>query len=126
MSELGATEFEISQALDINRVTLWRWKQEYPEFCNAIKIGSEPANNRVEASLYQRAIGYSHEAEKIFINDGEIVRAEYIQHYPPDTAAAFIWLKNRCPDRWRNTQPDNDGDADGSRKIVLVNDPDSD
>jgi hypothetical protein len=24
------------------------------------------------------------------------------KHYPPDTAAAIIWLKNRQPERWRD------------------------
>ena len=38
--------------------------------------------------------------------DGTEVKSEHIVHYtehfPPDTAAAFIWLKNRQPHRWRD------------------------
>ena len=26
------------------------------------------------------------------------------EHCPPDVSAAFIWLKNRDPDRWRDVQ----------------------
>jgi hypothetical protein len=28
----------------------------------------------------------------------------YEEHCPPDVGAAFIWLKNRDPDRWRDVQ----------------------
>jgi hypothetical protein len=32
------------------------------------------------------------------------VVVHYIEHCPPDVGAAFIWLKNRDPDRWRDVQ----------------------
>jgi hypothetical protein len=32
------------------------------------------------------------------------VVVHYTEHCPPDVAAAFIWLKNRDPDRWRDVQ----------------------
>jgi hypothetical protein len=28
----------------------------------------------------------------------------YTEHCPPDVGAAFIWLKNRDPERWRDVQ----------------------
>ena len=34
----------------------------------------------------------------------EVVQVPFIEHYPPDTTAAIFWLKNRRPDRWRDTQ----------------------
>lgn len=101
MAKLGATEFEISQELGIGAATLRRWKVNYPEFAEALLIGKEPADNRMEYSLYQRGLGYSHLEEKHFVIDGKIVTIETVKHYPPDTAAAFIWLQNRRPDIWR-------------------------
>jgi hypothetical protein len=32
------------------------------------------------------------------------VVVHYIEHCPPDVGAAFIWLKNRDPERWRDVQ----------------------
>jgi len=32
------------------------------------------------------------------------VYARYVQHYPPDTTAASLWLRNRQPDKWRDRQ----------------------
>ena len=57
----------------------------------------------VERSLYQRAVGYNVNAEKIFYNrrTGEVVRVPYIKHVPPDVTAALSWLRNRDPQNWR-------------------------
>jgi len=65
--------------------------------------GREEADAKVAASLYHRANGYSHKAEKIaFDKDGNELRAEYVEHYPPDTASMIFWLKNRRHDLWKN------------------------
>jgi hypothetical protein len=32
------------------------------------------------------------------------VVVHYMEHVPADVGAAFIWLKNRDPDRWRDVQ----------------------
>jgi hypothetical protein len=53
-----------------------------------------------------RANGYNYEAVKVFMPAGakQPVVVHYIEHCPPDVAAAFIWLKNRDPERWRDSQ----------------------
>lgn len=101
---LGATDVEIADILDIATSTLYLWKVMHPEFSEAIKAGKEIADSRVERSLYQKAIGYTFESEKIFNNSGEIVRAPTREHVPPDTTAGIFWLKNRKPDEWRDKQ----------------------
>jgi hypothetical protein len=40
--------------------TLYRWKLEYPEFSRVFKLGKAAADDRVERSLYSRAVGYSY------------------------------------------------------------------
>jgi hypothetical protein len=58
--------------------------------------GKAEADNRVERSLYERANGYSYDAFKIFrTKDGDIIRAPYREHVPPDITACIFWLKNR-------------------------------
>lgn len=73
-----------------------------PGFAAAIKRGRANADAQVEKSLHARAIGYSHPEDKIFCSEGTIITAATTKHYPPDTAAAFIWLKNRKPGEWRD------------------------
>ena len=105
MAKLGAIDEEIADELNIGITTLERYKESYPEFRGALKLGKEVADARVERSLYQRAIGYSHPAVKAFMTrDGKIVEHHYIEHYPPDPTSMIWWLKNRRPDRWRDVQ----------------------
>jgi hypothetical protein len=55
-------------------------------------------------SLYNRANGYSYEAEKIFCDkNGKVTRVPYREHVPPDVTAWIFWLKNRDPAHWRAT-----------------------
>ena len=93
-ARFGAIEDEIADELKISPGTLDNWKKTKPEFLSALKAGKEASDDRIERSLYQRAIGYSHPAVKVFITrDGKIVEHKYIEHYPPDTTAALFWLE---------------------------------
>ena len=94
---LGATEIQLADFFDVNESTIWRWKQTYPDFCNAIKVGKEIADQNVERSLYRKAMGYEFESEKIFCQDGAIVRASTREFVPPSDTAMIFWLKNRKP-----------------------------
>jgi hypothetical protein len=74
------------------------------EFLRTLKAGKEVADARVERSLYNRAVGYSYDSEKIFMPAGakEPVRVPIVVHVPPDVTAQIFWLKNRDPARWRD------------------------
>lgn len=111
LCRLGLTDVEIADILDIAVSTLNNWKAEHPEFMEALKEGKSEADARVVESLYHRAIGYSHDAEKVFQFQGTVVRAPYREHYPPDTTAAIFWLKNRQPDKWRDVHKHEHGAA---------------
>lgn len=99
---LGATDVELADFFGIHVATLYRWKIEFPKFCEAIKSAKDVADERVERSLYQRAIGYTFESEKVFQFQGAIVRAATREHVPPDTTAMIFWLKNRRSADWRD------------------------
>ena len=67
------------------------------------KAGKAEADVRVERSLYQRAVGYSYDAVKIFCDkNGKVTRVPYREHVPPDFTAHIFWLKNRDPAHWRD------------------------
>lgn len=100
----GATNREVADYLGVTEVTLWRWRAEYPEFCNALKTGKDAADERVIQSLYRRATGYSFNALKIMQYEGVPIEVPYVEHVPPDTTAAIFWLKNRRRDEWRDKQ----------------------
>lgn len=104
MCRMGAVDKDLAEAFGVSIATIKIWRGEHPDFAEACAIGKEAADDMVERALFHRAIGYEHPSEKIFNNNGTVVRAETIEHYPPDTAAAFIWLKNRRPKKWRDKQ----------------------
>ncbi len=99
---LGATDKRLAELFEVSEVTLNAWKKEHPEFLKSLKEGKELADANVASSLYHRAIGYSHAEDDIRALNGGIVITPTIKHYPPDTAAATLWLKNRQPQVWRD------------------------
>jgi hypothetical protein len=101
--ERGLTDFEIADVLDVSPATLYRWKLQYPNFARVFKLGKAAADDRVERSLYSRAIGYDYLAEKAAMTRHGQRTMRYRAHIPPDTAAAVWYLKNRRPDRWRDS-----------------------
>lgn len=121
---LHATDAKIAEFLGVNDATVNRWKLEHPEFCEALKNGKERADAEIARSLYQRAKGYSHETVKILtVSDGNgqgshVEKVPYTEHYPPDTAAAIIWLKNRQPKQWRDKQDVEVGVTDDLAELI--------
>lgn len=102
MCEQGAIDRELAFAFKVSLSTLKEWKHVHPEFSTALKAGKEVADERVKDSLYQRAVGYSYDSEKIMQHQGKPVRVPCVEHVPPDTTAAIFWLKNRKPEEWRD------------------------
>jgi hypothetical protein len=106
LCSLGATDIEIADFFEKDVRTIYRWKHDHPEFCQALNAGKDKADDRVVHSLYQRAVGYEQEAVKIFMPAGakNPVYAPYREKIAPDTTAAIFWLKNRRRDDWRDRQ----------------------
>ncbi len=99
---LGVTDKDIAHFFDVSEQTVNAWKNDYPEFSESIKNGKEIADANVVKSLYHRAIGYEHPEDQIFQHQGKPVVVPTIKHYPPETAAAIFWLKNRQSRQWRD------------------------
>ena len=99
LAGFGLTIPQMSSFLNISSVTFAAYQKD-AKFLNAVKKGKLKADTEVVKSLYFRALGYSHPDVHITNYLGEVIITPIIKHYPPDTAACFIWLKNRCG--WRD------------------------
>lgn len=99
---LGAIDEELAEFFEVSVTTIKSWKSNHPGFLAAIKKGKIAADSKVAERLYERAMGYSHPETHVSNFKGEITKTELTKHYPPDTVAAFIWLKNRQPEKWRD------------------------
>lgn len=113
---LGATDAEVADFYDVDVRTIYRWKNTHDDFCQALKAGKEQADDRVERSLYHKAIGYEQEEVKIFMPAGadKPVYAPFIAKIAPDTTAAIFWLKNRRKDDWRDRHDHTHANPDGT------------
>ena len=115
---LGATNADLADFFKVSIRTIERWSVEHEDFCRATKEAKEFADASVERSLYQRAVGYTFDSEKIFNGKDGIVRAETREHVPPDVTAQIFWLKNRQKDRWRDKQEiEHSGSVDLTRRM---------
>lgn len=104
LCNLGATNEDLADFFAVSIRTIIRWTTEHEEFCHAVKEAKEVADQRVERSLYQRAVGYTFDSEKVFNGKDGIVRTDTREHIPPDVTAQIFWLKNRQRERWRDKQ----------------------
>lgn len=126
LCKLGATDQELADFFEVSTRTIYRWQASHEEFCQALKTGKVEADERVERSLYHKAVGYKHEAVKIFMPAGaeQPVYAPYVENVPPDTTACIFWLKNRRPDVWRDMRNgDQAPEADTSDQARAAADP---
>lgn len=88
LCHMGATVEEMADFFDISIDTIYGWQRKHPEFSEAIKDWKKYADDRVEQSLYRKALGYD--------KDGK--------HYPGSDTAAIFWLKNRKSREWRDVK----------------------
>ncbi|MCK5127933.1 MAG: helix-turn-helix domain-containing protein [candidate division Zixibacteria bacterium] len=116
----GFTLDQMADFWEVGISTLRRWLRKYPDFRTALKRAKDEADFKVEKGLYKRACGFKFTEkhyERILIKvkgngngqpDSEQHQMTLIKqikkYYPPDTAAGFIWMKNRQPMKWRDVQ----------------------
>ncbi len=119
---LGATHEELANFFGVTTVTFYAWLKKHKDFLNAIRAGKEFADANVASRLYERAMGYSHQAVKIVADakTGAEHIVPYTENYPPDTAACIFWMKNRRKDKWRDTHT-HAGDPENPVKIEVTN-----
>lgn len=95
----GLTDKDIAYNIGIHVGTLYEWKKKYPRLTEALRLGKEVADRKVENSLFQTAIGFEYTEEAV-TNKGTVVSVK--KKYLPNVTAQIFWLKNRKPGEWRD------------------------
>lgn len=111
----GGTKEGVAKQLKIAYSTFRKYKTDHPEFRAALMEAEEPANLKVENSLFERCMGGEREVKKavklktvIYKNGKREKEEERVQivtetvYVPPDTPAIKFWLTNRLPQKWRD------------------------
>jgi len=73
----GLSNEQIAKNMGIAAKTLYVWIPKHSKICEALKKGKEVADYEVENALFASAMS-------------------------GNTTAQIFWLKNRCPDKWRD------------------------
>lgn len=116
---LGCTDEQMAAAFGVAHSTFKLWKKAHPVFAATLLSAKIESDADVAVALRQRAIGYSHKAVKILQYEGKTIEVPYLEHYPPDTQAAAIWLYNRQPAMWRRIPNDQGGDDPAPVRVVI-------
>lgn len=122
LAEDGKTNEQIAQKLGLCVDTIRNWTSQKEDLIRAIKEKKEPTDNTVEATLLQKALGYHKETVKLFFDTktSTVVEHRYIEFVEPDTASAIFWLRNRQPDRWRESRNIHIEDASKTQEIAAM------
>ena len=117
MDGLSDAQIRDKDHLGIAQQTYYTWKKEHPEIAEALRLGKEVADRRVENAVYKSARGYfvdevttitkdafTSKGEPILDEDGKPVKSveTKVVHkwIPPNSTAAIFWLKHRKPVEW--------------------------
>ena len=117
---LGATDKDLADFFEVSEKTIYNWRVKHVEFLRANKEGKTIADAEVAASLFHRAKGHSHPDTHVSNFHGKITITPLTKHYPADTTAALIWLKNRQPDKWRDNKGIDLSGKDGAPITVSI------
>ena len=114
---MGTLDVDIAQFFNVCVATIGNWKNEHPEFLEAITRGKAVTDQKVVQKLIDRTMG----AEWIEQKEVKLKRTEYEngkkvleeetveivdlkKAAPPDTPAIALYLHNRRPDMFRQRQ----------------------
>lgn len=102
----GFTDKQLAEFFNVTEQTLNNWKYEHPDFFGSLTRGKDEFDaEEVETAFLKRAKGFEYFEDTIIRKPNGQTEIKKIKKYmPPDTTAAFLWLKNRNPKRWRDKQ----------------------
>lgn len=124
----GLSDEQIAANMGINVATLYRWKNEHCEICNALKEGKDAVDRQVENALLKSALGYKYDEVTEERRDDMLVVTKVVhKEVQPNTTAQIFWLKNRKRLEWRDRVENAITGADGGAvKVETLTDADVD
>lgn len=93
----GLTIDQLANEIQVTKPTLYAWAKKEPKLFDALHQNKEIADAAVENSLYKLANGFHYEETAA---NGAVVK----KYNPPQVGAIKLWLSNRQPEKWRDTQ----------------------
>lgn len=103
----GYTLTDIARRIGINLDTLVLWKKKYEPIKEALSIGKELVDYKVENALLKSALGYRTKDVKVtttmrYGKVVETIKETTDREVAPNVTAIQMWLYNRQKDKWKN------------------------
>jgi hypothetical protein len=99
------TDTDIAGFFDVSLTTFSAWQDRYPPLASALRRGREEAVADVAVAVKKSAVGFKHRAMHIAVTSYEgtptVTKVPYTEKYPPNVAAAKLFLTNHAPDQWK-------------------------
>lgn len=105
----GYTFQDIANRIGISVSALRKWRDQYPEFNEALKKGREIIDYKVENALLKSALGYKTKEVKVtttirYGKTVETVKEVTDKEQAPNVSAIQCWLYNRLPNKWKKNR----------------------
>ena len=83
------------------------------ELKEKIGVGDSSMEDQVELALLTKALGYDYQETREEFSEKTGARTVTQDHHVgPDVRAQIFWLKNRCPQRWKERpEPEFEGEV---------------
>ena len=115
MCQGGMAYWQLALAFKVDEDTIREWIRTYKDFAAGCKYGMNFADDTVERSLYELAVGYEYRDVKIFRYRGQVIYAPYTKHVVASVEACIFWLLKRQPKEWNaDSMPTPDADDHGA------------
>lgn len=125
----GLTIEKICERIGINRHTMTRWQNDFPEIKEALSRGKELVDYMVENALLKAALGYTTKEIKVTLGkkaiNGEVftvLKETTTKHVGPNAVACLAWLNNRKHEQWKRNRDNcveyNEEDSNVTVKII--------
>lgn len=131
----GFNYSEIAKRMGVTPQLLARWKKQYPEMQDAMSVGREVVDYKVENALLKSALGFT--TKEITVTIGKrMINGEWVnitketktKEVIPNVTACLAWLNNRRPDIWKKNRDNvvDIEDEESDVKITIVRGKNSD
>lgn len=118
----GLSYQQIADRIGITDRILKRWREEHPEINEALRVGKELLDYKVENALLKAALGYTTKEIKVTLGkkiiSGEtftVLKETTTKEVGPNAVACLAWLNNRKHEQWKRNRD----------KVVEMNEEDS-
>lgn len=123
----GLLQNQISERMGIANSELSQWKKRFPEIAEALRVGKELLDYRVENALLKCALGYKTTEIKVTLGKkvmgGEayqVLKETTTKEVGPNAVACLAWLNNRKHEQWKRNRDNFETPKEDDQNVTVT------